>query len=78
MAFGEWLGSENGKEMLTEIFTNCTKEQARAAVTTYCCIFKTEVDTSQWDNLMQWIYDYYNSWFESYDEMDSYMAALLV
>ncbi len=78
MNFSEWLGEENAKEMLSEVFENCTKEQARAAVTTYCCIFKVEVDTSQWDVLMQWIYDCYNSWFESYGEMDSYMAALLV
>lgn len=76
--FGKWLGAENGKEMLCAVFDNCTKEQARAAVTTYCCIFGIEVDTKQWDDLMWWIYDCYNSWFNDFDEMDMFMCENLV
>lgn len=76
--FGRWLGTENGISMLNEILKNCTKEQARAAVTTYCILFGIEVDTLQWDNLMTWIWECYNSWFEEFDEMDMYMCELLV
>ena len=76
--FGKWLGAENGKEMLSAVFDYCTKEQARAAVTTYCCIFDIEVDTKQWDDLMRWIYDFYNSWFNDFDEMDMFMCENLV
>lgn len=76
--FGRWLGAENGKLMLIAVFNNCTKEQARAAVTTYCCIFGIEVDTKQWDDLMRWIYDFYNSWFNDFDEMDMFMCENLV
>lgn len=76
--FGRWLGTENGKSMLHEILKNCTKEQARAAVTTYCIIYDINVDQRPWDELMRWIWDYYNSWFEEFDEMDMYMCELLV
>ena len=77
-SFGKWLGAENGKQMLSAVFDYCTKEQARAAVTTYCCIFDIEVDTRQWDDLMRWIYDCYNSWFNDFDEMDMFMCENLV
>ena len=77
-SFGKWLGEENGKQMLSAVFDYCTKEQARAAVTTYCCIFGIEVDTKQWDDLMRWIYDCYNSWFNDFDEMDMFMCENLV
>ena len=77
-SFGKWLGAENGKTMLSEVFNNCTKEQAKAAVTTYCCIFGIEVDTNRLDSLMQWIYDNYNSWFDTFEEMDMFMCQDLV
>lgn len=77
-SFGKWLGAENGKQMLSAVFDYCTKEQARAAVTTYCCIFGIEVDTKQWDELMCWIWDCYNSWFNDFDEMDMFMCENLV
>lgn len=76
--FGRWLGTENGKSMLSTILKDCTKEQARAAVTTYCIIYDINVDQRPWDELMRWIWDYYNSWFEEFDEMDMYMSELLV
>ena len=76
--FGRWLGTENGISMLNEILKNCTKEQARAAVTTYCIIYDINVDQRPWDELMRWIWKYYNSWFEEFDEMDMYMSELLV
>lgn len=77
--FGRWLGEENGKEMLRAVFTdNCTKEQARAAVTTYCIIFDVNVDQRPWDELMRWIWDFYNSWFDGFDEMDDYFCGNLV
>ena len=76
---GKWLGEENGKSMLSAVFTNdSSKEQARAAVTTYCIIFGIEVDTAQWDNLMRWIYEFYNSWFDDFEDMDNFMCELLV
>ena len=76
--FGKWLGAENGKQMLSAVFNDCTDEQARAAVTTYCCIFGIEVDTKQWDDLMHWIWDCYNGWFETYEELDWFMCGLLI
>ena len=78
MRFGEWLGKENGKTMLAEVFKDGTVNQAKAAITTYCCIFDIEVDTREWDELIRWTYDYYNSWFDTYDEFDAYMCADLV
>ena len=76
--FGKWLGKENGKTMLSTVFENCTKEQARAAVTTYCIIFGIQVDTMEWDELMRWILDYYNSWFDGFYELDGFMCENLV
>ena len=78
-SFGKWLGKENGKTMLAEIFTdNCTKEQARAAVTTYCIIFGIIVDLKDWDELIRWIWNNYNVWFDTIDEMDMFMCENLV
>lgn len=78
--FGNWLGKENGKTMLSEILADYTisEEQARATVTTYCILFEIQVDTKEWDDLMWWIYDNYNSWFDTFDELDGFMCALLV
>ena len=77
--FGNWLGESNGQTMLADVFkTNCTPQQARSAVTTYCILFGIEVDTRKWDELMRWIWDWYNSWFDSIDEMDKYMCEWLV
>lgn len=77
--FGKWLGEENGKQMVREIFsTDCTKEQARAAVTTYCLIFDIEVDTAKWDALIQELYEHYDCWFDSLEDIDEYMSELLV
>lgn len=79
MKFGEWLGENNGKSGLFEILnSDVTKEQARAAVTTYCVLFDIEVDTRRWDELMREIYEFYNSWFDDFDEMDGFMCGLLV
>ena len=77
MEFGRWLGKENGKVMLSEVFRDCTKEQARAAVTTYCKIFGVKDDSDEWCNLMKWIFDFYNSWFDTFYEMDDYMRELV-
>ena len=57
---------------------NTTRQQARAAVTTYCIIAKIEVDTAEWDKLIGQIYEYYNCWFESIEGMDAYFAQDLV
>lgn len=76
--FSEFLGESNGKTMLSEILSDCTNEQARAAVTTYCCLFKVNVDTKEWDDLMHWIWDCYNSWFDEFDDMEMFMCAYLV
>lgn len=80
MRMNEFLGKHNGQAILTDIFTamECTKEQARAAVTTYCCLFKINPDTAEWDNLMNWIFNCYNSWFRSFEDLDNYMSELLV
>lgn len=58
--------------------SNTTRQQARAAVTTYCILAKIEVDTAEWDKLIGQIYEYYNSWFESIEGMDAYFAQYLV
>ena len=76
--FGKFLGKENGKIMLTEVFKDSTLEQVRAAVTTYCVIFGIEVDSKEWDELIRWIDEYYNSWFDSRDELDDYLCVNLV
>ena len=77
--FGKFLGWENGKTMLCNVFeTDCTKEQARAAITTFCIIFDVEVDGAKWDELMRWVYEYYNSWFDRFYDMDMFMCADLV
>lgn len=78
--FGKWLGAENGKELLRAVFSDCSKEQARAAVTTYCMIFGIQVDTKEWDDLMDWIWIYYDSWFEEndFEGFEMYMSELLV
>ena len=77
--FGKWLGIANGQEMLFDILKeNINKEQARAAVTTYCIMFGVQVDTFAWDDLINKIYDHYNSWFDDKDEMDMYMCELIV
>ena len=78
--FGEWLGKENGKEMLASVFTDysCTEEQARAAITTYCVLFDINVDTSEWDELMKYMYEYYNLWFDTFEEFDGFMCGLLI
>lgn len=79
MKFGEWLGESNGKTMLFEILKeDISKEQARAAVTTYCILFDINVDTAKWDTLMAEIWKYYNGWFETFDEMDGFMCGLLI
>ena len=76
--FGEWFGKYNGKNMLAAVLPDATKEQARAAITTYCMIFDIEVDTKDWDDLMVYVYNCWNCWFDSIDEMDNYMCELLV
>ena len=79
MKFAKWLGESNGKTMLFEILNeDISKEQARAAVTTYCILFDIEVDTARWDTLMAEIWSYYNNWFDSFDEMDGFMCGLLI
>lgn len=77
--FGKWLGKSNGDAMLASVLTeNISEEQARAVITTYCIIFGITVDTNVWDELIDRTYNYYNCWFDTKDEFDNYMAALLV
>ena len=76
--FGEWFGEYNGKNMLAAVLPDATKEQARAVITTYCMIFDIEVDTKGWDDLMVYVYNCWNCWFNSIDEMDSYMCELII
>lgn len=80
-SFGKWLGKSNGMTMISDLLqTDITKEQARAAVTTYCLLFGIEVDTKEWDDLMQWIFTSYCCWtgFETVDDFDDYMCELIV
>lgn len=77
--FGKWLGKSNGDAMLASVLVeDITEEQARAAITNYCIIFGITVDTNEWDELIDRTYNYYNCWFDTKDEFDNYMAALLV
>ena len=76
---GKWLGKENGKGLIREVArTGATKEQFRAAITTYCILFGVEVDTFEWDELILRLYTDWNIWFENLDDFDNYMAELLV
>lgn len=77
--FGKYIGKHNGLEMLADCFSeDITKEQARACITTYCIIFGVEVDTAEWDSLIDWAFDNYNSWFDTCNEMDEFMCELIV
>ena len=77
--FGKWLGQYNGKTMLSDCLqANITAQQAVCVVTTYCIIFGIEVDTSDWDGLMAYIWEYYNSWFQTYEKMEDAFAKYLV
>lgn len=76
--FGRWLGKENAKTMVFEIMKDCSKEQALSAVTTYCMILDVEVDTREWDELMREVWTDYNSWFDSFDEMENFFCQYLV
>lgn len=73
MEFGNWLGKENGKIMLSEIFGDCLQREARCAVVTYCKIFGIKVGTEEWNELIEWIDEFYNSWFKDKEELDEYM-----
>ena len=79
-SFGRWLGERNGEVMLFEVLGEygCTQEQARAAVTTYCLIFGIQVDTDEWDSLMDKCYTNCNCWFDSLEEFDQFMCGLLI
>ena len=78
-ASGEWLGKHNCDKILTDILVHSiTKEQARAAVTTYCIVLGIEVDTMDWDYLIRDLFFTYNSWFDDMEEMGNYMAEFLV
>lgn len=73
MGFGNWLGKENGKTMLSEVFEDCSQREARCAVVTYCKIFGIKLDTEEWNELIEWIDEFYNSWFKDKEELDEYM-----
>ena len=78
-SFGKWLGKSNGMDMLSDILKeDITMEQARAAVTTYCILFGIAVDTREWVELMQWIFECYNCWFDTFDDMNNFMCELLI
>lgn len=77
--FAKWLGKSNCDTMLGEILGgDITKEQGRAALTTYCILLGIEVDTSAWDYLIRDVFFTYNSWFDDMEEMDKYMSELLI
>lgn len=77
--FGRWLRESNGKQMLSDIAKeNVSSKQMRAAITTYCILFDINVDSREWDELMRWLWKYYNSWFDEFETMDMFMCADLV
>lgn len=75
--FGKWLGKENAKTMISEL-SDHSAHQFRAAITVYCCLFDIEVDTREWDELIDYYYEHYNSWFSSKEEFDLFMSEDLV
>lgn len=75
--FGKWLGKENAKTMISEL-SDHSPHQFRAAITVYCCLFDIEVDTREWDKLIDYYYEHYNSWFNSKEEFDLFMSEDLV
>lgn len=77
--FGKWMGKSNGLAMVSDVLNqDVTQEQARAVVTTYCILFGIEVDTAEWDHLMNHIWDCFNCWFNDFNEMDMFMCKDLV
>lgn len=78
--FAEWLGESNGKDMLCELLAQyeTTQDQAVACVTTYCLMFDIKVDTKKWDELIDYLYKHYNSWYDTKEEMDGDMCRFLI
>lgn len=75
--FGKWLGKENAKAMISDL-SDRSAHHFRAAITVYCCLFDIEVDTLEWDELIDYYYEHYNSWFNSKEEFDLFMSEDLV
>ena len=74
--FGKWLGRANVEVMVAECLKeDCSVEQMKAVVMTYCMIFGIEPHSDDWEALLRKIYDYYNCWFESFEELKDYCAA---
>lgn len=76
--FARWLGSSNGKTMIYEVGKDCTLDQFRTVVTTYCILFDVEVDTKAWDDLMRELFNNLNCWVSNYEEFDTEMGKWLV
>lgn len=77
--FGKWLGKSNGKDMIADCLKeDITYDQAACVVTTYCILFSINVDTKEWDDLMAYIWEYYNCWFATYEDMDRELAKFLI
>lgn len=73
------LSESKGKNVLYKILEDgISKEQARAAITTFCILSDYEVDTANWDILIWDIWKHHNYWFNTIEEMDNYFAELLV
>lgn len=71
--FRHWLGRHNGEEMLCAIFQDCTSREARCAIVTYCKIFDVKPDSEEWEKLIGWIDECYNSWFKDKEELNEYL-----
>ena len=75
MSFADYIGYDNGKSMVFELLSkDITKEQAKDIITTFCILFDVEPDTRSWDDLLRDVFDYYNSWFDDFDEMDLFLG----
>ena len=74
--FGKWLGRANGEVMVADCLKDdCTAEQMKAVVTTYCIIFDVTPGSAAWNELLHMIYENYNSWFDSFDDLKEFCAA---
>ena len=78
--FVEWLGKHNADNMLAELLReDLAMEQFRAIWTTYCIMLGLEPDTTEYDDKLFEIYNYYWCFsMKDYEEYDLFMSELLI
>lgn len=72
---GRFLGKTNGFNILGDCLSeDITMEQARACIVAHCIMFGIKPDTAAWDEVIDFAFDNYNVWFDTYNEMEEYVS----